>query len=256
MRIERVDDNTVKCYLSNEEMAEFEITYKDFLTRTKKAREVVEQIIVQAMEEVGYKPPEFAMDMQIMMMPEKGMILTLSEKLPDEISNNPGLLEYLREMKRIFKEHNITEDMSPEKLQESLEQLLSGEHLPEPPGGGSFRGVLGALDKAGVKPAPEKEELAGESQFAVFAFASLRAVYDYIKVLPRNLRVNSILYVKEGVYYLYMDKGGAAYKRYSRACIQAMEYGELYCASLDKLMYLQEHAECLIEEKAIQKLRL
>ena len=100
MRIERIDDKTVKCYLTNEELAEYEITYKDFVTRSQKAKEMVEQIIAQAVEEVGYKPPEFAMDMQIMLMPDQGMVLTLSEKTPDEIRNNPMLMEYLREMKK------------------------------------------------------------------------------------------------------------------------------------------------------------
>ena len=71
MKIERIDDKTVKCFISNEELEELEITYKDFILRSEKAKEVVEDIIEQAVEEVGYKPPEFAMDMQIMMLPDK-----------------------------------------------------------------------------------------------------------------------------------------------------------------------------------------
>ena len=60
MRIERVDDKTVKCFLSNEELEEYEIDYKDFILRSDKAREIVQEIIEQAEEEVGYKPPKFA----------------------------------------------------------------------------------------------------------------------------------------------------------------------------------------------------
>ena len=100
MRFERIDDKTVKCFISNEELEEFDITYKDFITRTEKAKEVVEEIIEQAVEEVGYKPPEFAMDMQIMVLPEKGMLLTLSERSPEEMNNNPLLKEYLKEMQK------------------------------------------------------------------------------------------------------------------------------------------------------------
>ena len=70
MKMERVDDKTVKCFLSNEELEEYEIDYKDFVTRSEKAREVVQEIIEQATEEVGYKPPKFAFDLQIMMMPK------------------------------------------------------------------------------------------------------------------------------------------------------------------------------------------
>jgi len=42
MKIERIDDKTVKCYISNEELEEFDITYKDFILRSEKAKEVVE----------------------------------------------------------------------------------------------------------------------------------------------------------------------------------------------------------------------
>ena len=105
MRFERIDDKTVKCFISNEELEEFDITYKDFITRSEKAKEVVEEIIEQAVEEVGYKPPEFAMDMQIMVLPEKGMLLTLSERSPEEMKNNPLLKEYLKEMQKTLEEH-------------------------------------------------------------------------------------------------------------------------------------------------------
>ena len=66
MRIERVDDKTIKCFLSNEELEQYEIDYKDFVMRSDKAREVVQEIITQAKEEVGYEPPKYAFDLQIM----------------------------------------------------------------------------------------------------------------------------------------------------------------------------------------------
>jgi len=64
------------------------------------------------------------------------------------------------------------------------------------------------------------------------------------------------LYKLDGAYYLYLQKGGASYERYSRACIQALEYGVLYGATEDKVVYLREHGECILEEKAVGKLRL
>ena len=52
MKIERIDDKTVKCFLSNEELEEYDIDYKDFVTRSDKAKEVVQEIIEQAEEDV------------------------------------------------------------------------------------------------------------------------------------------------------------------------------------------------------------
>ena len=233
MKIERIDDKTVKCFISNEELEEFEITYKDFITRSEKAKEVVEEIIEQAIEEVGYKPPQFAMDMQIMMMPEKGMVLTLSEKTPEDLQKNPALMEYLKEMRKTLEEHF---------------GKPGAEGLPQLP----------VTNKAETQDAGSLANV-NEQQlpdFAIFKMASLRELSEYARILPKNLRVESCLYADKGEYYLFLQKGHASYKRYSRACIQALEYGVLFGATEDKIVYLDEHAECLIPEKAIGKLRL
>lgn len=242
MKIERIDDKTVKCFISNEELEEFNITYKDFITRSEKAKEVVEEIIEQAIEEVGYKPPQFAMDMQIMMMPEKGMVLTLSEKTPDDIKNNPALMEYLKEMRKTLEEH-FGGMIETHGLPGSNRTTGSNAGLP----------VLGSNAQAGADAAKNAENK--QPDFAIFKMNSLRDLSDYARILPKNLRVESCLYVDKGVYYLFLQKGGASYKRYSRACIQALEYGTLFGATEDKIVYLDEHAECLIPEKAISKLR-
>lgn len=237
MKIERIDDKTVKCFISNEELEEFEITYKDFITRSEKAKEVVEEIIEQAIEEVGYKPPQFAMDMQIMMMPDKGMVLTLSEKTPEDLQKNPALMEYLKEMRKTLEEHF---------------GKSGAEGLPQLPAG--LSGEKGAdAQQTGEGAQPGTAQL---PDFAIFKMATLRDLSEYARILPKNLRVESCLYADKGEYYLFLQRGHASYKRYSRACIQALEYGVLFGATEDKIVYLDEHAECLIPEKAIAKLRL
>ncbi len=241
MKIERVDEKTVKCFISNEELEEYDITYKDFVMRSDKAREVVEEIIAQAVTEVDYKPPQFAFDLQIMMLPDKGMILTFSEKTPEDVKNGVNLMNYLKEMRRIL----------GEKLG------LDGE---------TFAGMLAqaassAAAAAGQNTADQQKGSVHTTQaqkphFAIFRFASMRELCAYARVLPGNLRVISRLYRDGDAYYLYLERGGASYERYSRASIQALEFGELYAATEDKVTYLEEHGECLIAQKAIARLRL
>jgi adapter protein MecA 1/2 len=225
MKIERIDDKTVKCFISNEELEELEITYKDFILRSERAKEVVEDIIEQAVEEVGYKPPEFAMDMQIMVLPDKGMMLTLSERSPEDLKKNPMLQEYLKEMQKTLEEHF---------------------------------GDIATFAKKAKEPATEIQKTQKQQMpdFAVFAFDSIRQLSAFAGVLPKNMRMISSLYKMGETYYLYLQKGGASYERYSRACIHALEYGVLYGATEDKVRYLQEHGECMIDEKAIVKVRL
>ena len=226
MKIERVDDKTVKCFLSNKELEEYEIDYKDFVMRSEKAKELVQEIMETAVEEVGYKPPRFAFDLQIMMVPDEGLVLTFSEKDPlDQLDSKDGehLIECLQEMKKILQKNK-------EKLQEQSVQSVPEEK--------------GAQAPEVVRP-----------EFAIFGFRNISRVVEYARVLPANLRVKSALYKMNEVYYLYLHKGAASYERYSRACIQAIEFGALFGAEQDKVICLQEHGECLIAEKALKKLR-
>ena len=214
MKIERIDDKTVKCFLSNEELEEYDIDYKDFVTRSDKAKEVVQEIIEQAEEEVGYKPPKYAFDLQIM--------------------NGAQLLQALQEMKRVFEEKKAEIGATLGKQAKEETENNAGKN----------------------KKAKGKAEEAAKPQFAIFAFRNIGRVIEYAAVLPANLRINSTLYrMEDGTCYVYVQKGGASYERYSRACIQAMEFAALYAADEQKIRYLEEHGECLIREKALKKLR-
>lgn len=249
MKIERVDEKTVKCFISNEELEEYDISYKDFMTRSDKAREIVEEIMAQAVEEVDYKPPQYAFDLQIMMMPDKGMILTFTERSPEDVKNGLDLMHYLREMRRILKERlGLDAPTIASLLAQAMVMAAAGGDV-------TGQGVIGQ-NTADASPVHNAQPEVSRPRFAIFRFDHMRQLCDYARALPRNLRVVSRLYRDGQAYYLYLERGGASYERYSRASIQALEFGELYAASEDKLVYLEEHGECLIDEKAVAKLRL
>lgn len=238
MIIRRVDDKTVKCFLTNEELEAYNIDYKDFILRSEKAKEVVQEIIVQAEEEVGYKPPRFAFDLQIVMVPDQGLELIFSEKDPllDE-QNGQQLINCLKEMKQVLQEKR-------EKLTQAKKNLddVMGKEKPE------------TIQNKPEEPVDEKAKSMPED--AVFIFSCLNNVMEFAKILPKTLRVNSQLFEMDGYYFLYMNKGTASYERYSRACIQALEFASLYTAEKDRILHLREHGKCIIEEKALKKLRL
>lgn len=218
MKFERIDDKTVRCFLSNEELESFQIDYKDFVTRSDKAREVVREIMEQATEEVGFQPPKFAFDMSIMMMPDQGVVLTFSESDPLEEKGGNRLMEYLKEMKR------------------SLEQL----------GAKTQDGAEGDRGSVSHETAPVDQ--------GIFEFGSIAAVMELAAAVPAGLRVNSALYRMGEHYFLLLEKGAAAREKYSKLCVQALEFSGLYGAEPGKLLFLQEHGECLIPEKALRKL--
>ena len=213
-------------------MEEYEIDYKDFVMRSEKAKEIVQEIIAQAREEVGYNPSGFAFDLQIMMVPDQGLILVFSDKTPD-LRDGEQLMECLKEMKRILQGSKPGES-NPEDAAKQ-EQASQNSKVNKP-------------QKAAQTKLPQPE-------YAIFSFPTIRALMDYAAVLPTSLRVDSELHQMDGVYYLYVNKGKASYQRFSKACVQALEFGTLYSAEETALVRIKEHGECLISEKAIKKLR-
>ncbi len=235
MRIKRVDEKTVKCFLTNEELEAYEIDYKDFVMHSDKAKQVVQEILEQAAVEVGYKPPKFAFDLQIMVLQDQGILLTFSE--------SDGLGGHAKQLLDCLKDMQQTLHQSKEQLG-MLDAMIDS----------------GASDMEAQQPVEDASEvkqpvMAKKSDQAIFVFESIGDVMGYAAVLPATLRVQSALYEMKGRYYLYINKGGAAYERFSRACIQAMEFGKLYSAQPDQRLLLEEHGQCLIEDRAIQKLR-
>lgn len=248
MKIERVDERTVKCFLSNEELEEYDIDYKDFVLRSEKAKEVVQEIIEQAEEEVGYKPPRFAFDLQIVMLPDQGLILTFSER-DSQVKEGEQFIECLREMRRLL-----------EKTRERLSQKGgTAEASPEQTGAQSQGEASGAGSQNGEEGAPSQDqEGAGQAQrpgFAVFVFSGLGRVMEFAAALPGELQMESSLYEMDDLYYLYLLKGSASYECYSRACIQGLEFGSLYAAEESQVLRLKEHGKCLIPEDAVKKLQ-
>ena len=251
MKIERVDDKTVKCYLSNEELEEYEIDYKDFITRSEKAKEVVQEIMEQAAEEVGYKPPKFAFDLQIMMVPDQGLVLTFSEKEPFDPKDGEQILEALKEMKKVLQESK--ENFLQKK---GLAGDAAQKQLPNHVAPTQTQNTAQAQNGADTQSPQTQKPVQQRPETAIFAFRNIGRVMDYASVLPANLRVKSSLYLLDDTYYLYMNKGSASYERYSRACVQALEFAALRGAEQEKLLYLEEHGECLIAEKALKLLRV
>lgn len=245
MKIERVDDNTIKCFISLEEMEEYHVEYSDFLTRTDKAQELMHEIIKQAHDEVGYQPPKFAFEMQIMMVPEQGMVLTFSEKEPFDIHDKGKVNAFLEHLKDFVG-----------RLTDYKDKISNGEEADE------FLKKAGFMKGAPVQqnaPAADKPKGAdatpAEVNEAVFAFANLTQVMDFANALPANIRITSELYKMDGAYFMHVTKGGASYDRYSKVCVVALEFGELYRADVGCDEMLKEHGECLIAEKAHKKLR-
>lgn len=80
MDFRRIDKNTVQCILSEEEMSAYGFRIEDFFSNQEKAREFLEHLVERAEEEIGYEAHSGMVSMQIMKLPDNGIVITLSER--------------------------------------------------------------------------------------------------------------------------------------------------------------------------------
>ena len=95
MLYRRVDEDTIQCIVTGEDMDERGLTLGDILSRSDRAEGFLRELIQEAHEEIGYELRGPSISMQITPIQDDGMIIT--------ITNEAGLgirsfLEHMRDV--------------------------------------------------------------------------------------------------------------------------------------------------------------
>lgn len=220
MKYRKINDTTVQCIISGEDMTEYGLALSDILERSQKGEEFLRDIIERAHEEVGYEIGTGNIAMQITPLKDNGLSITFTENSPAAIKD---VLEHIKEVLQ-----GIGAEVSQfgQKEQEGSGQAVTG-----------------------------KQEEQENRTTRMMMFASLHLAMRYAASIPSGISLKSHLYKADDAYYLILEKGKVSYKNFNRISAQAVEFGNLVAVSRERLQYLEEHGECLIAERAVSRLR-
>ncbi len=214
MKYKKINEATVQCIISEDDMTEYGLTLSDIFERSEKGEEFLRDIIERAHDEVGYQINNGNIAMQITPLKDKGLVVTFTDEGPAAFKE---MLQHLKE---------VLQDVSAE---------------------------LSHQDEMARQTQPANREY--EENYRIFVFATMHQTMQYVATIPSTYSVKSHLY-KEGVgYYLVLEKNRLSYKTFNKISAPAIEFGNLVAASKERLLFLQEHGECLIGERAVSKLR-
>ena len=87
MDFQRIDENTVQCRMTEEEMNSYGFAIEDFFTNQERSREFLESIVEMAEEEIGYEIESGMVSMQLMRMPDNSLTITFTDRGEDAIHN-------------------------------------------------------------------------------------------------------------------------------------------------------------------------
>lgn len=216
MKYKKINDATVQCIVSADDMSEYGLTLSDIFERNERGEEFLRDIIERAHEEVGYQINNGNIAMQITPLKDNGLVVTFTDEGP------AAFKEMLQNLKEVLQEFSAE---------------LAGQEERE-------------RSRVAAQKAGEYDE-----NRRMFVFASLHETMQYAATIPNTYSVKSHLYKEGGDYYLVLEKNRLSYKAFNRISAQAVEFGNLIAVSEERMQYLEEHGECLIRNRAVSRLR-
>lgn len=217
MKYKKINDATVQCIITQEDMMEYGLTLTDIFERNERGEEFLRDVIERAHDEVGYQINTGNIAMQITPLKDKGLVVTFTDEGPAAFKD---ILQHLKD---------VLQDVSAELIQQNDAEQDA---------------------KTADKPAQTYEE-----NRRMFVFASLHQAMQYTAAIPNNYSVKSHLYKEGEAYYLVLEKNRLSYKVFNKISAQAVEFGNLIAVSEERMLYLEEHGECLIRDRAVSRLR-
>lgn len=276
MKFTRVNKDTVNCIITEDDMDEQGLKLEDLFQKSKEAMDFLHDVMEKAVEEVDYKPAGDFTPMQITVLPDHSISLTLSEnlegafadmlknltekaglKLPKnfleelgdvpEEDRIPKLSEYLQNLKDFT---NSVRDMAM-KVNDEMDEAFGDTSIPVKKGNRKTK-----IEQE--KPTEEMSELEKlKFQSFVFEFDSLRTVISLAKQIPDTVNMGSVLYKSSsnGRYYVLFDRKDEKAKAFASVFSICYEYGVFVTNKSMAILHMDENFDCVIKENAIESLR-
>ena len=183
MKYKKINDATVQCIVSADDMSEYGLTLSDIFERNERGEEFLRDIIERAHEEVGYQINNGNIAMQITPLKDNGLVVTFTDEGP------AAFKEMLQNLKEVLQEFSAE---------------LAGQEERE-------------RSRVAAQKAGEYDE-----NRRMFVFASMHETMQYAATIPNTYSVKSHLYKEGGDYYLVLEKNRLSYKAFNRISAQAV----------------------------------
>lgn len=216
MKFKKVGRHELRCIVSSEEMWESGMQVDDFTRDHAKTEEFIRDILERAREEIGFECNGSAFSVQVALMADSSVVLTIS----NEDLGVAGFLNMLKDQLALGQKPPLKE--------------LGEEKTP----------------KKVTRPLPKKKT---NSYEAIIAFDTMDDAISSAKRLEGFPELSSALYRHDGVFYLIVDTffAGVQSDEIQPSVVEYYMYGT---DNEIAIAHVKEFGEVLIKEKAIEVL--
>lgn len=245
MKIEKINDNQIKCTLSKDDLLDRELKLSELAYGTEKAKSLFRDMMQQASYEVGFEADDIPLMIEaIPLSPECIILIITKVDDPEELDT------------RFAK-------FAPTITDDELDSYTSYD--PPDEGADDILGLFKRIYEAKASVAKNKAILQNEEIPDIDAAANLTRLYrfknlDYVIQVAHTLnsyyRGYNSLYKneREGTYSLIVKKSAHTPEEFNKVCNILSEYGVNVKYSIASEAFLREHNITIALKNALQQL--
>ena len=254
MKIEKVNDNQIRCTLTREDLAERQIKLSELAYGTEKAKLLFRDMMQQAAYEFGFEADDIPLMIEAIPLSQDTIILVITK------------VEYPEELDTRFSRFS---DPDPEDVYE--EAMAGGGAAPAPEDDilGLFRRIQEerrkAADAQGSKDSFVSEENDKKKETPVnvlvditklFVFSDFSEITRLAHTLQGFYQGNNDLYKNKAAhrYYLLVSKSRQTPEEFNKVCNILSEYGTQQTYTPAAGAFMKEHYQVILKNHALQTL--
>lgn len=245
MKIERINENQIRCTLTREDLVSRQIKLSELAYGSVKARELFRELMEQASYQYGFEAEDIPLMIEAIPLSSESIVLLVTKvENPDELDT------------RFSRFSEDDEDFEDDEFEASAPAKTFNNTAAD-----DILNVFnGLLDKAreAIAASPEKAAAKGlpVDITKMFVFESLDDIIKLSAMLELFYTGNNSLFKSpsDGLYYLVVSKTNDSPEVYNKVCNILAEYGDQYNFALGTDKYMEEHYETIVLNHAVQAL--
>lgn len=242
MKIEKVNENQIRCTLTREDLDSRHMKLSELAYGTEKAKSLFREMMEQASYQFGFEAEDIPLMIEAVPLSADTILLIVTK------------VEYPEELDTRFSRFSQDMDIN----EEDLENIL-------PPVSSAANDIIDLFQKArrtaaaSQKPAASVSELEATVDITkLFVFSSLEDIIRLSHVLQGYYQARNVLYKNplDQKFYLVISKGHHSPEEFNKTCNILTEYGSQCDFSSGQEAYFKEHYRLILPMDAINTLSM
>jgi len=239
MKIEKLNDNQIRCTLTRADLADRQLKLSELVTGSEKAKSLFQDMMQQAASEFGFEAEDMPLMIEAVPASSDCIVLIIT-KVDDPEELDSKLSKFGSALDSDSKKRNILEKL------EGADELLD-----------LFQKMKEAVAAPPKQTATEAENTT-TIRTRLFSFVTLDSAILACKLLVPMFHGKSTLYKDidtSGVtYILALSQSEHSANEFNKICNMLSEYGASEKTTSAVLAFLEEHCEVISAKNAVQQL--